>query len=470
MAKKNTEAVQKTNWDNLIENAQDFWNNKVMKNQVLFGMGTAVILILAVVLYGMIGGESDAPDFTLKDTEGKTFSLSDYEGEKVVVLDFMYTTCPPCEKFVDDALEPYSKEMDNGNVVIISISVFGTDNENKLSDYAKDYGWRHALSDTDGDIEIAYEVQGTPKLFIIDKDGKITYTAGGTTTAEKVPKNPEELELEVNKALTGQGALVKVKESSIYLFAVGAGVMVFFSPCSFPMLPGYMSFYLANKKQRTGKFDEKTARETLPDGLATAAGLMGILLLIGILLIPFVNIIGGFIPVLELVVGFLILSMGTVMVMEYDSGKIVRPFKNLMSAISSSQPMIMVKNGVEGGIKATTGKEFSFSDNADGTRTGLFWYGVAYGSAATGCVAPVVIGLLTASIGRGILTGLFVFLIFAATAGALMVAFTMMVAASESTIVDKLKASTRQIEMVGGTVMIIVGLYLMYYFLSTSVF
>ena len=470
MAKKNTEAVQKTNWDNLIENVQDFWNNKVMKNQVLFGMGTAIILILAVVLYGMIGGESDAPDFTLKDTEGKTFSLSDYEGEKVVVLDFMFTTCPPCEKFVDDALEPYSKEMDNGNVVIISISVFGTDNENKLSDYAKDYGWRHALSDTDGDIEIAYEVQGTPKLFIIDKDGKITYTAGGTTTAEKVPKNPEELELEVNKALAGQGALVKVKESSIYLFAVGAGVMVFFSPCSFPMLPGYMSFYLANKKQRTGKFDEKTARETLPDGLATAAGLMGILLLIGILLIPFVNIIGGFIPVLELVVGFLILSMGTVMVMEYDSGKIVRPFKNLMSAISSSQPMIMVKNGIERGIKAITGKEFSFSDNADGTRTGLFWYGVAYGSAATGCVAPVVVGLLTASIGRGILTGLFVFLIFAATAGALMVAFTMMVAASESTIVDKLKASTRQIEMAGGTVMIIVGLYLMYYFLSTSVF
>ena len=479
MATKNIEpAIQeaeplqpKTNWGALVENvSQSKGYNTILENKVLVSMGVAIILILAIVLYGTIGGESDAPDFTLKDTEGKTFSLSDYEGEKVVVLDFMFTTCPPCEKFVDDALEPYSKEMDNGNVVIISISVFGTDNENKLSDYAKDYGWRHALSDTDGDIEIAYEVQGTPKLFIIDKDGKITYTAGGTTTAEKVPKNPEELELEVNKALTGQGALVKVKESSIYLFAVGAGVMVFFSPCSFPMLPGYMSFYLANKKQRTGKFDEKTARETLPDGLATAAGLMGILLLIGILLIPFVNIIGGFIPVLELVVGFLILSMGTVMVMEYDSGKIVRPFKNLMSAISSSQPMILVKNGIERGIRAITGKEFSFSDNADGTRTGLFWYGVAYGSAATGCVAPVVVGLLTASIGRGILTGLFVFLIFAATAGALMVAFTMMVAASESTIVDKLKASTRQIEMAGGTVMIIVGLYLMYYFLSTSVF
>ena len=55
------------------------------------------------------------------------------------------------------------------------------------------------------------------------------------------------------------------------------------------MLPGYMSFYLTNKKQRIGKFDETAARETLPDGLAAAAGLTGVLLLIGILLVPFVS-------------------------------------------------------------------------------------------------------------------------------------------------------------------------------------
>ena len=473
--------AQKTNWDSLVEDldqkkdslfeniGQSKGYNTILENKVLFSMGTAIILILAVVLYGMIGGDSDAPDFTLKDTEGKSFSLSDYEGEKVVVLDFMFSTCEPCEKFVKDALEPYSKEMNNNDVAIVSISVFGTDDELKLRNYAKDYGWRHALGDTNGDIEIAYGVTGTPKLFIIDKDGQITYEAGGTT-GESVPKNSDEIDLEVNKALTGQGTLVKVKQSSIYLFAIGAGVMVFFSPCSFPMLPGYMSFYLANKKQRVGEFNEKAARETLPDGLAAAAGLMGILLLIGILLIPFVSVIGGFIPVLELVVGALILTMGVIMVMEYDSEKIVRPFRNLMSAIASSQPMMMAKGGIESGIKATTGKDFSFSNGEAGTRTGLFWYGVAYGSAASGCVAPVVVGLLSASISKGIITGLLVFLIFSATAGALMVAFTMVVAASESTIVDKLKASTRQIEMAGGMIMIIVGLYLMYYFLSTSVF
>jgi len=456
---KKEESIQKTNWDNLVENT----TKTVDENRVLFAIGTSIMLILAIILYGMVGGDNNAPDFTLVDTEGSSFSLSDYEGKKVVILDFMFSTCEPCEKFVKDALEPYSNKMDNDKIEILSVSVFGNDDESKLRDYAKSHEWRHALGDADGDIEIAYDVIGTPKIFIIDENGEITFSHIG-------PMSLEELELEVDKALSGQGGVVNLKQSSIYFFAVGAGVMVFFSPCSFPMLPGYMSFYLANKKQRTGKFDETAARETLPDGLAAAAGLTGILLLIGILLIPFISIIGGFIPLLELIIGIMIAGLGIMMVMEYDSEPIVRPFRNLMTTVGSSPPVTFAKNGIEKVVQRYWSKDFTFSGNSDGTRVGLFWYGVAYGSAAAGCVAPVVIGLLTASIGKGIITGLLVFLIFSFTAGMLMVAFTMLVAASESTIVDKLKASTRQIEMVGGVVMIIVGLYLMWFYLSTSVF
>ena len=457
-------AKQKTNWDVFVENInQSDWYNSILENKVLFAIGTGVILILAIVLYGMIGGDNEAPDFTLKDTEGVTFSLSDYEGEKVVILDFMFSTCVPCEKFVKEALGPYSGYMDEDDIAIVSVSVFGNDDETKLRNYAEEHDWRHALGDSNGDIEIDYNVIGTPKIFIIDKEGKITYSHVG-------PISESELSNEVDKALTGQGGVVNLKESSIYLFAVGAGVMVFFSPCSFPMLPGYMSFYLANKKQRTGKFDETAARETLPDGLAAAAGLAGVLLLIGILLIPFVSVIGGLLGHLELLIGIVLTGLGVVMVMEYDSEKIVQPFRKLVAQIGSSAPAIMAKQGIEKGIKATTGKDFSFSDNSDGTRIGLFWYGVAYGSAAAGCVAPVVIGLLTASISQGIITGLLVFLIFAMTAGILMVAFTMMVAASETTIVDRMKASTRQIEMAGGIIMIVIGIYLMYYYLSTNIF
>ena len=170
-------AKQKTNWDNLVENVnQSDWYNSILENKVLFAVGTVVMLILAVVLYGMIGGDNNAPDFTLKDTDGVTFSLSDYEGEKVVILDFMFSTCAPCEKFVKEALGPYSSKMDKGDVAIVSVSVFGNDDETKLKNYAEDHEWRHALGDQNGDIEIAYDVVGTPKIFIIDKNGEITYS------------------------------------------------------------------------------------------------------------------------------------------------------------------------------------------------------------------------------------------------------------------------------------------------------
>ena len=230
-------AKQKTNWDNLVDNVnQSDWYNSILENKVLFAVGTVVMLILAVVLYGMIGGDNEAPDFTLKDTEGVTFSLSDYEGEKVVILDFMFSTCEPCEKFVKEALGPYSGKMDKDDVAILSVSVFGNDDEQKLKNYAEQHEWRHALGDTTGAIEIDYDVVGTPKIFIIDKKGEITYSHIG-------PISEEELSNEVEKAMTGQGGVVNLKQSSIYLFAVGAGVMVVFSPCTFPMLPGYMSFY-----------------------------------------------------------------------------------------------------------------------------------------------------------------------------------------------------------------------------------
>ena len=142
-------AKQKTNWDNLVENiSQGDWYQSILENKVLFAIGTVTILILAIVLYGILGGSNEAPDFTLKDTDGVRFSLSDYEkDEKIVILDFMFSTCDPCKKLVEEAIGPYKEKMDvndvekpnslhtNKNVVIISISVFGEDSQKTLKEY-----------------------------------------------------------------------------------------------------------------------------------------------------------------------------------------------------------------------------------------------------------------------------------------------------------------------------------------------
>ena len=137
-------------------------------------------LVLSILFAGETKAENNttmiAPDFTLKDTENVTFNLSDYENKKTVILLFMYITCEPCEEFVNEVLGPYSNGMDNESVAIISISVYGVDNETVLREYSEEHNWRHALSDSDGDVEITYNVTAVPKIFIIDKNRMITFS------------------------------------------------------------------------------------------------------------------------------------------------------------------------------------------------------------------------------------------------------------------------------------------------------
>jgi cytochrome oxidase Cu insertion factor (SCO1/SenC/PrrC family) len=127
---------------------------------------------------------SPAPDFVLTDVDGKSFKLSDYRG-KVVVLEFMQTTCEYCQE-----QEPRMKELRSslpGNVVMAMISTNPGDTEEILRQYRDQnlVGWI-AIRDTSG-VSSLYNVTGTPTIFIIDKNGDIAYQHVGFTDADSAP-------------------------------------------------------------------------------------------------------------------------------------------------------------------------------------------------------------------------------------------------------------------------------------------
>jgi len=135
-----------------------------------------------LMIFSLGGAEaSEAPDFTLRDTEGKYFNISDYEGNDTLVLFFMFITCPSCEIFADRVLDDYfttinSEECDC-NISILSISVMrGGDDEEDFKDYSRYHGWRHAL-DINESLEKAYNIDKVPTYVIIDKEGYIQYTS-----------------------------------------------------------------------------------------------------------------------------------------------------------------------------------------------------------------------------------------------------------------------------------------------------
>jgi cytochrome oxidase Cu insertion factor (SCO1/SenC/PrrC family) len=121
-----------------------------------------------------------AHDFTLTDVDGNTFRLSDQQG-KVVVLEFMRTTCEYCI-----AESPNLRELRanfGGDVVMVMISVDPKgDTDSVLRNYRNQnaVGWI-AAADKGYDVQQVYGVQSTPTIFIIDKNGYIKYQHVGVT-------------------------------------------------------------------------------------------------------------------------------------------------------------------------------------------------------------------------------------------------------------------------------------------------
>lgn len=86
----------------------------------------AMVLLVAPPAAGAIklkkdGHRKRAPEFELKDVDGKNVRLSDYAG-KVVILDFWATWCGPCKGSIPWLIELSEKYRDAG-LVIIGISM-----------------------------------------------------------------------------------------------------------------------------------------------------------------------------------------------------------------------------------------------------------------------------------------------------------------------------------------------------------
>jgi len=109
-------------------------------------------------------------DFTLKDLDGKSWTLSSLKG-KVVVVNFWATWCPPCRKEMPD-LEILSKRFKDKGLVVLAIS----DEEavKTVKPFIDKNGYTFPiLIDTGRTVNDKYKVDGIPKTFIYDRKGKL---------------------------------------------------------------------------------------------------------------------------------------------------------------------------------------------------------------------------------------------------------------------------------------------------------
>jgi peroxiredoxin len=121
-----------------------------------------------------VKGDKDrhaAPDFTLKDADGKTVHLSDYKG-KVVLLDFWATWCGPCRIEIPWFTDLERKNKDKGFEVLgVSMDDNGWED---VKPFLAEMKVNYRVVIGDDTTTAAYGgVDSLPTTLLIDKQGKI---------------------------------------------------------------------------------------------------------------------------------------------------------------------------------------------------------------------------------------------------------------------------------------------------------
>ncbi|HKF23938.1 MAG TPA: TlpA disulfide reductase family protein [Candidatus Angelobacter sp.] len=114
-----------------------------------------------------------APDFSASTLDGRTVSLAEFRGQKKVVVSFWASWCGPCRLEMPGLIKFYKDHHDaSSDFEILAVSI--DEDTRDAADFATAQKLTFpVLLDPRQKIADAYQVEGIPTMFIIDKDGKI---------------------------------------------------------------------------------------------------------------------------------------------------------------------------------------------------------------------------------------------------------------------------------------------------------
>ncbi len=141
-----------------------------------------VVLLAGSTAFAEVGPGDAAPDFTLRDVNGKTVRLSDYRGRHVVV-EWFNAGCPFVQKHYETGnMQSLQTRYTGQGVAWLAINSTNP----RSADY-RDAGRSQALLrdwqmaptalalDEDGRIGKAYGAKATPHMFVVDPKGRVIY-------------------------------------------------------------------------------------------------------------------------------------------------------------------------------------------------------------------------------------------------------------------------------------------------------
>jgi peroxiredoxin len=133
-----------------------------------------------------------APDFELPATDGKTYSLNDFDDETLVV----FFTCNHCPFVVgsDEVTRKTVERFTPKGVRFVGINSNSTntvpaDSFEDMTERMEEHGfpWLY-LRDESQEVALAYGAMRTPHFYVLDKERKLVYTGRGVDNPREASK------------------------------------------------------------------------------------------------------------------------------------------------------------------------------------------------------------------------------------------------------------------------------------------
>ena len=182
---------ENVNWDKmpelkemLLTAAKNLDNNKYNVNKRLNEIaGHNKVLRVEEIKEQFKARYRQAPDFSLKDLNGKEYSLSALKG-KIAIIEFWNTSCGWCEKSAPYFQSFYNKHKNDKGLVILSVNCDPTPDQKDKDKYVKKFinekKWKFPIAiDYENKVTVKFRPGGVPVTFFVGPNNYIYYTEEG---------------------------------------------------------------------------------------------------------------------------------------------------------------------------------------------------------------------------------------------------------------------------------------------------
>jgi cytochrome c biogenesis protein CcdA len=218
-----------------------------------------------------------------------------------------------------------------------------------------------------------------------------------------------------------------------FALAFISGVVAAVNPCGFAMLPAYLSYFLG-LQSRLGEDDEPpqaSLARALVVSAAVSAGFIAVFTVLGFVVRAGGDEVADVARYLSIIVGFALIGLG-------------------VALLCGAKLLIPTPQLDHGGRSRTIGS--------------MFVFGISYAVASFGCTIGPFLGVVLGSFTRdGSLSGVLMIVAYGLGMGLLLTALTVTLALARGGLLKSLRSAGRWIDSAAGGLMILAGLYIIYY-------